>query len=325
MPLVVENDSREYLEDLASILVKLYEYEDYGAYYRAPTVDELRSWYYSMEPDYDPRETAVLKTSKGRVVGYADAWAREDYQPGYARVIVDPSLPEPLYTRAYRALLRWAGETLAYYERSIGPATIHAGREYSRSHTTLRALLGGTLTEAVSAVLMEYRGSLENPLPPGLVEEVLLENPSMRVVRELAETVNDAFSIYPDHYPWSLERAWRYYTTRFNESKGEFFVIAARSRDTGEIAGFSEIEYYKASVGGRIGYVSLLAVKRRYQGRGLGKYLLSRASTILRRLGVEKLVLDSVPEARRVYEKLGFSPVFRWVKVRVPLGAVLSV
>lgn len=87
----------------------------------------------------------------------------------------------------------------------------------------------------------------------------------------------------------------------------------------------TEITYYDTAAGGKVGYVSLLAVRRNYQRRGLGMYLLSRASSILRRIGVERLSLDSVPEARRMYEKLGFSPVFKWVKVRVPLEAVLLI
>ncbi len=325
MTLIIENDTRRYIRDLARILTELYRYEGYDVYYRAPTVEELESWFRSMDPDYDPLETAVVETSKGIVVGYADAWVMDDYQPGYIRVIVDPILPEPLYTEAYASLLRWAGRTLAYYDRSVNPITIYAGREYSRSHITLESMLGGSLTQVDSGTLMEYRGSLSNPIPPGLVEELVVENPGETVVRELVEVVNDAFSIYPDHYPWSFERAWNYYSTRFGKSKGEFFIIVLRNKDTGEIAGMTEITYYDTAAGGKVGYVALLAVRRDYQRRGLGRYLLSRASAILRRIGVERLVLDSVPEARRMYEKLGFSPVFKWVKVRVPLEAVLSI
>ncbi len=325
MTLTVENDSRRYIRELARILVKLYEHEGYDKYYRRPTVGEIESWFRSLDPDYDPLETSVLRTSRGEIVGYADAWVTEDYHPGYIRVIIDPSLPEPLYREAYVILLRWAGRTLAYYDRSVNPATIYAGREYSRSHMILESIMGGSLTRVESGILMEYRGSLNNPIPPGTIDELVVENPSVTMVEELVEVVNDAFSIYPDHHPWSFERAWSYYSTQFSKLKGEFFIIILHNKYSGEIGGMAEITHYTTATGGKVGYVSLLAVRRNYQRRGLGKYLLSRAFAILKRMGVERLVLDSVPEARRMYEKLGFSPVFKWVKMRVPLETVLSV
>ena len=325
MTLTIEYGLQRYIRDVAEILEKLYIYEGYDNYYKMPTIDEIRSWYSPTNSKYDPLETAVLKTSKGKVIGYAEARTPDDYKPGYTRVIVDPSLPEPLYTEALTILLRWSGRTLAYYDRSVNPITVYAGREHSRIHSAIESIMGGSLIPQDSAYLMEYKGVIANPIPPGLEEQLIIENPSEYAVRELVEVVNDAFSIYPDHHRWKFEEAWNYYNRQFNLDKGTFFIIILRNKDTGEIAGMTEILHYTTGSGRRVGYVSLLAVKRDYQRKGLGRYLLSRASIILKKININTLLLDSVPEARRMYEKLGFSYILKWVKARVPLEAILSI
>ena len=322
MPLRIKHDLLNYVNEASVLLSKLYRSDGYSDYYPKPSPEEIESWM-SNDPEYDPLETAILETDTGMVIGYALSWAMNEYKPGYARIILDPELPEPLYHEALLALIRWIGGTLAYYDRAIGPVSLYINREYSRLHLSILDIFGGSAVFSYAGSLMEFRGSLDIPIPPGLREEVIHALPDISVIEEFRRVVNDAFSIYPGHTEWSFERAWNYYNLMFNKYRGEFFVITLWAGN--EVAGFAEITHYETASGRRIGYVSLLATRREYQGRGIGSYLLARASRLLKRIGIDVLALDSMPKAQSLYEKLGFVPVIRSLKAMTPLEALLAV
>ncbi|MEB3806083.1 MAG: GNAT family N-acetyltransferase [Desulfurococcales archaeon] len=321
MPLRLSHNLLDYVNEASIILSKVYEENNYINYYPKPTPEEIESWLKS-DPEYDPLETAIAETSTGEVIGYAIAWVADDYEPGGGRVTIDPGIPEPLYTEALRLLLHWIGETLAYYDKAIDPATIYIGREYSRIHLAVENILGGRALYAHSGSLMEFRGSLGSTPPPGFREEVILNLPDISLVDEIRGVVNDAFSIYPGSGEWELTNAWNYYKLMFTEHPGEYFIVALLGEEG--LAGLVEINHYEVLGGRRVGYVSLLATRREYQGRGIGSYLLSRAKEALEHMGIDTLVLDSVPKAQPLYEKLGFTPVLRNLKAHVPVTALLS-
>ncbi len=312
MKLVVGLEDAD-LEPIADILRRLYDVEGLADYYPYPEPADLRRWYMD-HPDWDPLESAKVVTERGVMAGYGFAYSPDDYENGFARVIVDPLLPPSIAREAAVALLRWAGSVLRLYDYSSEPVWLGIGKRLGYTWRLVWPLLSRWSQEETSGYLMVYDSRLEAPPVPGVIESVYVNMPPEAVIEEARDVVNDAFSAYPDHYEWTSENAYHYYATMYRMRRGEFFLLVAR--EYGEAVGIAEGRIYRSGTGRLIGYVSLLAVRRGFQGRGLGKRFLSVLSRIFRGMGAETMVLDSVPEARRVYESLGFSVVYEFSRVK---------
>jgi GNAT superfamily N-acetyltransferase len=65
--------------------------------------------------------------------------------------------------------------------------------------------------------------------------------------------------------------------------------------------------------GSRLGWISMLLVRRDSRGRGIGKALFARA--LASRVGRGVLGLDATPEGSRLYRKFGFKTVFSMVRM----------
>lgn len=86
--------------------------------------------------------------------------------------------------------------------------------------------------------------------------------------------------------------------------------------------GFVEAYMHPALSGGIAGEISLLAVKRSHQSRGLGAYLLSLADRWLRSHGAQVVYLDAMPLAARLYLKLGFRIIYQYYRARLVLQSL---
>jgi hypothetical protein len=77
--------------------------------------------------------------------------------------------------------------------------------------------------------------------------------------------------------------------------------------------------------GGRLAWISMVLVDRRYRGEGIGTTLFQRAIAHLDLLGIPTLKLDATPQGRPLYEKLGFQEEYcveRWTLHRGTSGQV---
>ncbi len=273
---------------------------------------EVRVWFSSDE--VKPEEFA-LALLDGRVAGYAWAWIREgDSTLSFTGLKVDPLLPADYAFGVARALLSWARLSLEGWQGARGAVSVQLGLFGGWVMGLLKRLLPGIEEFRVSSILMrlEDSGVL---FRGGVVEEL---NPAVN--REDAVIVsriyNDAFSHYEAFIPWSGEDAQEYY----REKTRKHPVIVLMARVDGEPAGFVEVYPYNSICGEKIGYVSLLAVARRHQGRGLGTLLLAEGVRRLEEHGVREAILHALPEVAQLYYKLGFRPVRCYVKSRIPIG-----
>lgn len=64
--------------------------------------------------------------------------------------------------------------------------------------------------------------------------------------------------------------------------------------------------------------VGRLAVNKRYQRRGIGKFVMNlatgKAALLSKSIGCRLLTVDAHPQATKFYEKLGFKPIRRYKK-----------
>ena len=83
----------------------------------------------------------------------------------------------------------------------------------------------------------------------------------------------------------------------------------------GQVAGTATTIVY----GGRLAWISMVLVDRRYRGEGIGTALLGKAIAHLDAQGIPTLKLDATPQGRPLYEKLGFQEEYcveRWTLQR---------
>ena len=75
--------------------------------------------------------------------------------------------------------------------------------------------------------------------------------------------------------------------------------------------------------GGRLAWISMVLVDKRYRGEGIGTALLGKAIAHLDTQGIPTLKLDATPQGRPLYEKLGFREEYcveRWALQREQSG-----
>jgi GNAT superfamily N-acetyltransferase len=150
--------------------------------------------------------------------------------------------------------------------------------------------------------------------PPGYDVREARPHESLEDAKTLASVFNDAFSVYDAFWPWRVERVQRYYSDLFKRRRAIVYIAYSRS---GDPAGFVEAYIHATLSGGLAGEISLLAVKRSHQGKGLGAYLLSLADEWLRSQGARVVYLDATPLAARLYLKLGFKIIYQYYRARL--------
>ncbi len=80
--------------------------------------------------------------------------------------------------------------------------------------------------------------------------------------------------------------------------------------DSQRVAMISAVAY------GQIGFIGSLIVKKEQRGKGLGTSLMLHAIECLENHGANDIMLDAVPEAAPIYEKLGFNRCCRSLRLQ---------
>ena len=276
------------------------------AYRRGLTPEEVKDWFRDSRPEMF---SAVLG-DKGRIYAYTWVWVREK---GCCPAFIFP-----------RARLSIGSSELAYWTRKLltWSKLLLLGRHNYRGTVVylrlglLYSLYTNIFAEILSPCLYEIRK------PSGYLMELaeklrrIDKKPSIKIIiREvdpsrdpeaasrISEIYNDAFSTYADYWPWSTEAVKRYYSNLFTRHKA---VVYMAETPDGRAVGFIESYVFHSLSGLKVGYHNLLAVKRKYQGKGVGSRLLLAAEKWLLNENVDKIVLDAEPEAYSLYSRLGY-------------------
>ena len=273
--------------------------------------EQVEGWFTGAS--VDPEEYALLVIN-GRLAGYAWAWSEEDGFLSFASIRVDPLLPRDLYEATARILLSWARLSLEEWQEARGPVEVRLGSLAGQKMEILHNILPGIEEYRVSSILMRLEEPRIQPAGRYALEELdPAANPEHASL--IAEIYNDAFRDYEGFLTWTPSEAHEYYKRKAKK----YPVKVLLAKIGGEPAGFIEVYPYTSVCGKRIGYVSLLAVARRYQGRGLGTLLLAHALNVLQQQKVSEIILFAVPKVAGLYYKLGFRPLRLYVKSRIPL------
>ncbi len=308
---------------VAELVNSLYMVDGLADYYASVSGSEVDTLWFS-DPRYEAMEAAGVATSGRRLLGFGWAWSTSERGQGYLRLFVEPRLSRSEALMVASQLLGWARWVLIYWEEAVGVVELRLGPHYGYMHRLLGELLGQDLLLEDNGYLMVYT-SQNPPEPPRPHIEFRLReaNPhhDRSDLRSLVEVFNNAFSVYPDFMEWSLEAAANYYKTLYMSKTKKPFVLLAYT-SIGEAIGFVEAYLHKSLSGHTVGYVSLLAVKQRYQHKGLGTLLLAKAVEELLNMSAKLVYLDAMPGPHQLYEKLGFQIVKTYVKARLPLDAL---
>jgi len=117
-----------------------------------------------------------------------------------------------------------------------------------------------------------------------------------------------SFAGAPDYRPESLQ-AFREEHLGAHDLDPQLSRVAERG---GQLAGFI---LSRRRTDAPVGFVDILAVDPRHQGKGIGTALLEQAFGLFRAAGLEEAqlgVASSNPRALSVYERLGMTPRFRY-------------
>ncbi len=311
MRLIVKNMGRGFEGEIARLENTLGSQHG-GCYSEPVSLEDVRGWLSSQ--DLEPEELALALVD-GRLAGYAWAWVSDKEELSFTSIRLDPSMPQDTINGAARLLLSWARLSLEEWQGVRGVVDVRLGPLAGFTHSILARHLPGLESYRETGVLMR----LESPRPRRAPEGARIVEVDPVRDRDALESIvniyNDAFSIYPDFMNWNIEDAANYFRRMYKRHR----MIVLQALEGSEPVGFVEAYEYSSTCGRVIGYLSLLAVSRRFQGRGVGSMLLSSALEKLRAGGVGEIVLVAVPEAVRLYMRLGFRPLRVYVKSRVPL------
>jgi len=245
----------------------------------------------------------------GRLVGGVFLWHPEpDAERVFVYALADPRKPE-----MYERLLDW-GEA--------------RGRELTkdvagRTHTSAGSdndVLAGVLRKR-GYELVRHFFTMEVDLDEEPAEPVWLEGISVRTFRPGEERAiydvdMEAFQDHWDFFPVPFEE-WRDYFLESSTFDPELWFVA---EDGGEIAGTA---LCSSARGPERGWVNVLAVRRPWRRRGLGRALLLHAFHELRRRGYRKAGLnvdgENLTGAVRLYEQAGMHVAHREDSYRRPL------
>ena len=322
--LIVHYDGRGLEEKIAKVSNKLAYAHRQECLSEPLDPSTVRLWFEG--PDYEPEMFAAVELDSGAIAGYAWAWVNVEEEPApisWVNLYVDPELPQSDLVQIARLLLSWARHSLESWQETRGLVELRLGPLGGLIYSTVLGIVGcGFDGEKTSGYLMlSPRDGFKANVPAGFVIEEARPDRNKDEARALVDVFNDSFSIYEDFWPWRLERAVRYYKELFE--KRDAVVLLARD-ENGQPAGFIEVYTHPTLCGRSVGYISLLAVRRHYQGKGLGSSLLATAEKWLRDRNATHIYLYAVPRASLLYLKLGYKIASISVKVRIPIYCIPS-
>ncbi len=246
----------------------------------------------------------------GVLVGAAWAWTAG--ATGSIWLLFDCTLPAGAGLRLASCMLAWS--RLSLLGRGVrGVADVRCGFWHGPAHRAVRLALGGCGVDVSWGTLMVLEGwePLRRPPPRG----VALEDCRAVDEEELAQLLNEAFAGYEWWSPLTSE------DLRQRLNRRQMHCLVALGGE-GVPLGYLDFEVFRALDGGETAEIGFLAVRPGFQGRGVGKALLSCALGELRSRGVDRIVVDSAAGRESFYAGLGFRVYKRWAMVRAPLDSL---
>ncbi|MFX0041876.1 MAG: GNAT family N-acetyltransferase [Candidatus Hodarchaeota archaeon] len=128
------------------------------------------------------------------------------------------------------------------------------------------------------------------------------------ILLKVAELSVQVFKNHPDARFWEEINSVSHYLEFLENSLKTYFLKECSFiviDEQGQIAGYCLVE--KGDDEDEI-YIQNIAVQKKYQGKGIGKGLLSKVLEVARKLGYNKVILtvtEGIP-AQKMYEKFGF-------------------
>ncbi len=269
--------------------------------------------------DYEPESFAAIVEDR-RVYGFGWAWVNVEEGPapvGFVSVSWDPRLPSGDVFRVLYMLLSWARHSLEGWQDVRGVVAVRVGG-LEVLEPVARVLRVSPGEARVRLLLMEAPGRISYGGSVGVEVVEVRPDRDPVVLEALVDIFNDAFSVYEGFWPWSVDRARRYYERLYRERR----ALTLFAYLGGVPVGFVEASLHRSASGDIVGEVGLLAVRRQWQGRGIGGFLLARAVEWLYREGATRVYLDATPEASRLYSKMGFRTVYEYLQLRLPLASL---
>jgi len=250
---------------------------------------------------FDPREL-LLVIYDDKVAGYAYMWLAMDMHR--LRIEFDPYMSHSYIHMLLDIIMKFVRDRVLV-EKGNSLVRVVLSYEYRFLHNVLKQYL--------LPIYIDYTGSLMKlniEKYGSIVREDRTSNirfrfGSLELVKDVVEIYNDAFSKYPWFTPWVVEDAERYYDTH-----GLKCFVAYVDDDP---AGYVDFMVYKNIRGEKVSYIYTLAVKNKYQGKGLGKALTREAIQYLINNDIYDIYLDAVGGLEKLYSGLGFVTIARSV------------
>jgi mycothiol synthase len=271
--------------------------------------EELRRWLTSPQvvPDRDIR----LAEEDGRLVGYVDVDPRgSDPVRWWCGLRVDPDVD------AYGVaspLMRWA-------EERAGDGLL---RVWMPS-------VQGDLKEAFERLgfaLIRHHYRMEIALDPSLPEPAEVEGLAVRTLRSgeeraIYEAHQESFKDSWEHQDESFEE-WQHWLVRRDDFDPSLWLVVSPED---EVAGIALC--YASDIDEDLGWVEILAVRRPWRGRGLGRALLQHTFREFQRRGFARVGLGvdatSLTGANRLYESAGMRVMRQTDTYEKPVGRAAS-
>lgn len=309
---------RHYREaDLEALVRLIHEADVIDQSDRDTSPEELRERF--GVPDYYPQENVfVAQDEKGRIVGYGSLYLEKGEVESIFRAA---GVVHPRWRRQGigRRLLERLWERAREHKGEIRSEKVYFDG-FARSSEKGRIALfeGFEMRVARHFITMIYQplDRLAEPhIPPGIAIRTWKRGEDDEA---LLEVFNEAFADHWGFVPLPREN-WLYWTSlpRFRPE----LALLAVSGD--EIAGFCLCDIDQERIerlGRKEGYVDILAVRRPYRRRGLGRALLLAGLHLLKEEGMESAALDvdiaSLTGATRLYEGVGFREQKRHILYR---------
>ncbi len=261
--------------------------------------EEMIKWWFDASW-FDPDKFVTVYTM-GRPAGFAFIWWRH----GRIRInpYIDPELPVGIATRALEAMFSWA-RNLAMISNSY-VVQVYAGPEHGFLHRLTTEIIG-----VGRPIISSYIMVAPERITPEKKCRAEIREYTDGLERIIAEIYNDAFSVYSWFIPMTPDDVAKIYRSKR--------ISALIAFIDGEPAGY--VDFMSRGAGVKAGYIYTLAVKRKYQGLGIGRALLSRAIDLLRRNGYSIICLDAYDDVVGYYMKLGFRIIRRYINLEYTLN-----
>jgi mycothiol synthase len=269
-------------------------------------------------PGHDIARDTLLALREGGVIGLAVTWRvveTDGVVSARSRCYVDP-----------RARGRGIGRELLRRQElrqreAVSPKVIEDGRLRHSTVTTDRQPDAVALLEAAGYRRVRCAYRMEVPIGTGVpvmpVSSSVTVRPitSLRAARRVLDAVNEANRDHWGHHEMTDEdyaeildhpdRDLTLWQVAFDGDEVASLVIPVIRAEE------------NAALGRALGWIEVVATRRPWRRQGLATALLVRSTAVLRERGMTEVGLGVDTEnptgALRIYERLGFRPVMRWL------------